>query len=711
MTSYIDVPVDQLGNETINMDDDMMSEYYNTTNINGPTDDHAMMMMEEADQESSNLIPADTTFNDDETASVSNEVVMGEYGNDGKMNENITFTSTSYTDPSIPAEVEIQHSIGVDLPDETIGDAVYEEEERAHMPPVDAVVAEKEETTNSANTGLDQTGEPEVVQKEAEQKTVAGTEHGTQDSNDEYATEGHLSENPKDGNEEVPERIEITQELVDNGTGETLIVKEEEELQPHILDQTAEEGQEGYISSTLAVVEQNVEGNADQHQSVQPNPIRITFDGQDFVLYPDEESSTFISTNQERIQAPALQVEAKVFSDPLESLFEALRIREALGDFLDEGTELCLTFHDLDMIAREDDIYIREVTLDDIQRLHSGLGYTSSMHIGVSETQRFISRYNDLANQVSLLIEQKTGNESVEEGKGEQTNEFLAVDTNVVKADGAIADSIKGEAAGELHTEEEVERKEEGEEEGDQDEEETFVTVTNDQEGDEEQYVESYEEGGGVQDELQGDEHTEQNEENEEHPRQVDLSSVQVAPAENAGPAPLSEETELEADAAEETHNEPFTEEVEGNGEVAEQEKGSGQDTATTLSGDGEELENQNEPDYEPTEDIGDEEADDENEEEEGTEELRGIEEVYEDYEEEGKEGLYDDGEEGKEVQEELYEEEVEPQVGSHGQKRQLEDELEYSTEDLNGEGVEGLDQYEDDNKRARYEEPEKDDA
>ena len=45
MASSIDVAIDQQGIELINMDDDMMSEYYNITTTNAPNDDHSMMMM------------------------------------------------------------------------------------------------------------------------------------------------------------------------------------------------------------------------------------------------------------------------------------------------------------------------------------------------------------------------------------------------------------------------------------------------------------------------------------------------------------------------------------------------------------------------------------------------------------------------------------------------------------------------------------------
>lgn len=723
MASSIEVAIDQQGIEPINMDDDMMSEYYNTTNTNAQNDDHAMiMMMEEAEQDSSNII-ADTILNDAEIASVSNEVMMEEDGNnnDMKVYEGASFASTSYPHPSIPTDVEIEHSTGVDLPDETIGDAVYEVEESEHIPSVNAIVAEQEETKEEGSTTFDSTDRPEAEQiaRETEEIILPEPEGGTLDSNDEYATERQLSESANDGKEKLSEKAEITEESVNNSTREPLVVIEE---QINIQDEAAEDGTEAHISTSTAVVEQSAEKDVENHSSAQLHPIRVTFDGQDFVLYPDEEPSAFISINHERVQAPTLPVETKVFSEPLETLFEALRIREALGDFLDEGTELCLTFHDLDMIAREDDIYIREVTLDDIQRLHSGLGYTSSMHINVSESQRFISRYNDLANQVSVLIEQKTENESIEQGKGngEQAIELSGGEAGLEIVNGDITASSKEEAADEPTTEVEAERKEVGEEEEiDQDEEDTFVTVTNDEDNDEEQYAESYEEGGEIHNQLEGDEEVGEKEVEEHHPRQLHFFSIQAAPAEtNEDLASVQEESSLETKPEEETYTEQLTEKVEGgNEESIIQEKDSSRDTGTTLSGDGEEAEEEADPDYEPAEEI-----DAVNEEEGAEEDFQGIEEAYEDYEEEeegGQEEPFDDDDSREEEDvekaeaEEAYDNEndFEPQVGSHGQKRQFEDDLEYSTEDLNGEGIDGLEHNEDDSKRARYEEPEKEGA
>lgn len=715
MASYTDVVVDQQGNAPINMDDDMMSEYYNVANNNGQADDHAMMMMmEEPDQESSQLI-ADTILNDDEIASVSNEVVMEEYGNHGKVQESELYSTTSYTEPTIPADVEIQHSLGVDLPDETIGDAVYEEQnERIH--PANSIVAQQEEKNDKIDTGSAQMQgtEAEQIAEYPGETKVVGPEHDRFDSHDEYATEGPISGSANDGKEVASEKTEIVEESVNHDTGETLVVKEEDTVEiPHAQDEAADGGQEGHVSTTLAVAEQNAKTEVEQHTPAQPPPIRITFDGQDFVLFPDEEPSTFISVNHERVQAPALPVDTKVFSDSLEALFDALRIREALGDFLDEGTEICLTFHDLDMIAREDDIYIREVTLDDIQRLHSGLRYTTSMHISVSESQRFISRYNDLANQVSVLLEQKTGNQSFEEGKGEeeQTIGLSSGDASLAQVDGGVASSSKEEISDKINPKEKIE----GEEEGDQDEEETFVTVTNDAEADEEQYVESYEEGGEeVQNEAEIDENVDQNveKEDEERPKQAHLFSNQVATDDtDENSTSIQKESDLEVNAADEIYNEEVIEEVEGKEEFAAQGKDSSRDTATTLSGNGDENEDKADIGYEDAEDIDDKEAD-ENE-EEGAEELKGIEEAYEDYEEEENEEPYDDNDKEAEhaQKEEDYEENFEPQISSHGQKRQLEDEYEYSTENLGEEGIDGLHHNEDDTKRARYEDPEKGDA
>lgn len=150
-------------------------------------------------------------------------------------------------------------------------------------------------------------------------------------------------------------------------------------------------------------------------------PIRVTFNGQDFVMFPDAEPSCFLAAfdhvdarsatpgrRVEAVSAPQLAANAKAFHESLETLFDCLRVQESLGDFLDEGTELRLHFVDLDMEVREDDVYAREVTLNDMHRLHEGLSLDTSLHIVVSEGKRFIARYNELATHVANLSERST---------------------------------------------------------------------------------------------------------------------------------------------------------------------------------------------------------------------------------------------------------------------------------------------------------------
>ncbi len=58
--------------------------------------------------------------------------------------------------------------------------------------------------------------------------------------------------------------------------------------------------------------------------------------------------------------------------------------RARLGEFLDESHELHIAFPDLDLDVAEDNLYCRELTLDDLLQLHHGLGLPTSLHIQVS---------------------------------------------------------------------------------------------------------------------------------------------------------------------------------------------------------------------------------------------------------------------------------------------------------------------------------------
>lgn len=166
-----------------------------------------------------------------------------------------------------------------------------------------------------------------------------------------------------------------------------------------------------------------------------PPTVRITFNGQDFVLFSAAsppafqavlETSDANSPALASIPAPRLAVPEELFWQPLEGIFNGLRVSTALGDFLEEGTELVMQLPDLDMTIHEvsrqyhfpfswmtiscnhhfvsqDNVYTREISLEDIFRLHVGCNLLGTMHVTLTETSRLISRYNALAAHVASM--------------------------------------------------------------------------------------------------------------------------------------------------------------------------------------------------------------------------------------------------------------------------------------------------------------------
>ncbi|KAN0061697.1 hypothetical protein ACQY0O_005689 [Thecaphora frezii] len=164
-----------------------------------------------------------------------------------------------------------------------------------------------------------------------------------------------------------------------------------------------------------------------------PPTVRVSFNGQDFVLFSHDEPTSYLGASQAdafadheaaapvtvHIPAPKLKVADDIFWQPLENLFASLRVKDCLGEFLEESTELVLHMPDLDLTVPEDNVYCRDITLDDLFQLHQGLGYDTSLHLLVTEAQRFISRYNALAQHVANMIEQAQGEHVDLEHEGE----------------------------------------------------------------------------------------------------------------------------------------------------------------------------------------------------------------------------------------------------------------------------------------------------
>ena len=176
--------------------------------------------------------------------------------------------------------------------------------------------------------------------------------------------------------------------------------------------------------------------------------MRLTFQEQDFCVFPsphDETPTVYMDTSSEDtgaedalvgVPAPELHIDPGVFWEPLDSMFAALRVTDALGEFLEEGTELCLAFPDLELVLHEDNVYAREISLHDISQLALGFGYHGSLHVLVTETPRFISQYNALAMMMSGAADDD--NEAAEdEWKDGQMDEEEAEEEGVDEDDQA----------------------------------------------------------------------------------------------------------------------------------------------------------------------------------------------------------------------------------------------------------------------------------
>ncbi|PWN41033.1 hypothetical protein IE81DRAFT_331235 [Ceraceosorus guamensis] len=183
--------------------------------------------------------------------------------------------------------------------------------------------------------------------------------------------------------------------------------------------------------------EEEEEEEEDEEEEELPS-VRISFAEQDFVLFStapspvyyapptatvasdakgDQTTSTDGSAagSLVAVQAPQLSVPEHGFREGLDSLCDHLRVKHALGDFLEEGTELIMSLPDLQLSVREDDLYAREVTLADLHRIHVGLGHAGSLHLSITEAPRFISRYNALSEQVARLEEEEMQRQELQE--------------------------------------------------------------------------------------------------------------------------------------------------------------------------------------------------------------------------------------------------------------------------------------------------------
>lgn len=187
----------------------------------------------------------------------------------------------------------------------------------------------------------------EVVQDEDKKSQQADQGEADQEDEESAGKEGEEGINDAGKNTGAEVLVE------DNGKAEAEVQAEEqegtEERRAEGQDQLVREDEEAY--RTDAVEEREEEEEEEIHA---PPAARVTFNGQDFVLFPHSEPSTYISAQQaEPIAAPKLSVDPSLFYESLDSLFEGFRVKDSLGDFLEEGAELEINFVDLALRLRE----------------------------------------------------------------------------------------------------------------------------------------------------------------------------------------------------------------------------------------------------------------------------------------------------------------------------------------------------------------------
>lgn len=248
------------------------------------------------------------------------------------------------------------------------------------------------------------------------------------------------------------------------------------------------------------------EGRRLTMDDAEPHTVCLTFQEQDFCVFPsasDQGPTVYVeetNDDDERIlvgvPAPALPIDRSLFWEPLDAVFGALRVAHVLGEFLEEGTELCIAFPDLDLVLREDNVYARDISLQDISQLALGFECHGSLRLVVTEEPRFISRYNELATALG-------SEESEEDAQDEEAGEE---DEGADKEDEVAGEDDEEEDKEDEEVERGIEEAGKEDEEADEDDDEEDIEVEEVERGIEEADKEDEEAGQEGEEAEEGEE-------------------------------------------------------------------------------------------------------------------------------------------------------------------------------------------------------------
>jgi len=146
-------------------------------------------------------------------------------------------------------------------------------------------------------------------------------------------------------------------------------------------------------------------------------PILFTFRNESFWLFAAfKEYEGESPTSTPLFDDPA---EHHLYYNSLDMLFK--RLHDHFPSFEESQMEMIFSVDKLDMTISEDNAYSSEVSLHDFGRIHTGCDQPTPMQLSMSESPRFIHRFNALAKHVAKFTADDMQNLS-DDGK-EATNE------------------------------------------------------------------------------------------------------------------------------------------------------------------------------------------------------------------------------------------------------------------------------------------------
>ncbi|GAA5894254.1 hypothetical protein JCM6882_007613 [Rhodosporidiobolus microsporus] len=147
----------------------------------------------------------------------------------------------------------------------------------------------------------------------------------------------------------------------------------------------------------------------------------LSFDNTTYSLFHshrllDEEDATSDSPAGNDEDSPLLLSRAEqheLYYQPVETLFRV--VRELFTELKDQPDELVLEFDEIGIALGEDNVYSRQVTLFDFDRIHLGCQLPGRLHARLSSQPRFASGFNALAQHIANSYGAAAGEEEGDE--------------------------------------------------------------------------------------------------------------------------------------------------------------------------------------------------------------------------------------------------------------------------------------------------------